>query len=140
MKILAIDSMSTYATYDGEEAHTYSTKSACKEYSFYDNMLDVIRRGQYDVVVFEETVFPYINSQRIMFGQLAIIKVICHGLKTKVDTMAPTQAKKLFTGSGKSKKDGMKKECDKRGIKYKNEHEADAIGIYHAYKIKHNIK
>ncbi len=140
MKILAIDSMSTYATFDGKVANTYSADKNCKEFSFYSKMIGILMKGQYDVAVFEETRFKYVSSQRIMFGQLAILKVICHPLRTKIVTITPMEVKKLFTGSGKAKKEDMMAECDKRGIEYKNEHESDSIGIYYSYLKKYDIK
>lgn len=149
IKILSIDSMSTYATFDGKVANTYSVDKNCKEFSFYSKMLPILMRGQYDIVIIETSKFQMRkgrvtytlwNNQYIQDMQVGILKVICHPLKTKVVTVTPKEVKKLFTGSGNAKKEDMMAECDKRGIKWKTEHEADAIGIYHSYKEKYNVK
>ena len=90
-------------------------------------------RGKYDVVVFEDTRFNYLSSQKILHGQLAILKLICHPLKTKIETVTPKQVKKSFCGNGNATKEDMIEEAKKRGHKPKNDHEADAIGIYYTY-------
>lgn len=139
LKILAVDSMSTFATFDGEVANTFSCNKNYKEYSFYSTMLDICMKGSYDVIVFEETRFQYLNSQKILYGQLALLKTICHPLKTKVETISPKEVKKLFCGNGDATKEDMIAEAKKRGHKVKNDHESDAVGIYYAYKEKNGI-
>ncbi len=137
LRILACDPMSVYATYDGKSCNTYSIDKNHKEFSFYSKMIDILglMKGKikYDVVVFEETRFPHANSQRIMYGQLAILKVLLHPSKCKLVTFAPKAIKKTFTGDGDAKKEDMIAECGRRNIKVKTDHEADAVALYYHY-------
>lgn len=144
MRILSVDPMSCFAVFDGKVARTFSVDKNHKEYSFYSKMIDIlgIMKGgiKYDVVVFEETRFPYINSQRIMYAQLAILRVLLYPSKTKLVTITPKEVKKLFTGNGNADKEAMIAEAKKRGFDPKDDHQADAIGIYYSYKLKYNVK
>lgn len=47
----------------------------------------------------------------------------------KIFTPSPTAIKKSFVGYGSASKDDMIKECKKRGILPRHDHEADAIGM-----------
>ena len=145
LKFLAIDPMSTYATYDGKVANTYSVNKKKPFFSFYSNLVDILKIGKggcgYNALVMEYTHFPYISSQKIMNFQRGVLKMFCEFLNIPLIEYAPTTIKKSFTGDGKSKKDKMIKECKRRGIEVKNDHEADAVALhYHHLGVLKNGK
>lgn len=134
LKILAIDPMSTFATFDGKQCNTYSVSKKKSNLSFYNKILDIFNVGKgghkYKAIILEASNFPYIASKRIFYYQRGVIKMLCELSNIPLIEYAPISIKKSFTGKTKATKEQMIKEAKKRGFKVKNDHEADAVALY----------
>ena len=131
-RFLAIDPMSTFAWYDGEYLGSKKVEKDKPALSFYNIICDMmVSQHNYEAIIMEYTYFKYKNSNQILLGQRYILKIFAETYKIPLIEYSPAEIKKSFTGSGKADKKDMIKEAKKREPDTSNDHEADAVAIYH---------
>lgn len=129
---LAVDPMSYFAWYDGTYLGSMKSSKEKPASSFNNAIHDLmVSPHQYKAIIMEMTYFSYKSSNQILLGQRYILKMWAETYNIPLIEYSPKEIKKSFTGSALADKEAMIKECERRGIKVKNDHEADAVAIYY---------
>lgn len=137
-RFLAIDPMSQFAAFDGEYLQTFKVNKEKPSLDFYNYILDImLREHKYEAILMEYTYFlrgrgaVLWNSQKIIDGQRWVLKMFAELYKIPLIEYSPKAIKNSFTGKGNANKKDMKNRCKELEYDIKNDHEADAIGLYY---------
>lgn len=156
-RILALDLGTNFGHYDGVEPPQSETlDSSTRAISFFNWLYKKIRYGngakrRYDTIVIENAINQMAFANEV-FGELkAMVKLICQQHNIKFYEIAPTRIKKMFAGSGKAEKEDIIAKVLAMGLtlpskiptRGKNKgkpvydsNAADAVAVYHTYKME----
>lgn len=133
-KFLGVDPMSNYSFYDGITITSGAVDKKRPFLSFDFAVLNVLgigkRKNEYRAIIMEVTHFPYMASNKILYGQRAILRKYAEFLKIDFFEYSPAEIKKSFCGNGRADKEDMISKCKELDISVKNHDEADSVGIY----------
>jgi Holliday junction resolvasome RuvABC endonuclease subunit len=78
-------------------------------FNFYHWLLNRVRDGKLDKIIFEEPMGNFKNAagRNVVVGLRGVLMCVCAAYAVQIDSIPQTKLKKLATGSGGAKKDQM---------------------------------
>lgn len=115
--------------------------------NIHDNLDDLLNRYNPTDIVREKGFSKFSLSTQAIFKAVGIVDFTLHqhGIKQKIDEIAPTSVKKLVTGSGKSDKSQVEEYVRKylfptqKDIKFETDDLSDAVAVAIAYCIENKL-
>ena len=149
MRLVAIDPGSNYCgVYDGNNLYTLNlnpTKNAKRPErlaNLYNELADMLSCNWYDFVVYETPFCRGRDATRCLWGVAGIIEAAAHYHGAGIIDVANTALRRWATGTGKKQVKDKGSKSNPMFVKARelappvfwgkmNEHEADAICLYH---------
>lgn len=98
--------------------------------AFYNHLVQLRLKYDIGLIAFEQISGGSAGAQIAMSNMYrAMLAFFCETRRIPLVGLAPTSIKKLLTGSGKGKKDGVMAELRRRGYAFCDDNEADSIAV-----------
>ena len=135
MAYIAFDLGLTFGWFDGESGGSIRVDDKCRAMSFYLETSKIILRDGIDTIIYEDATFQRGKAAYVFNGQKTLLQLISEEFELKFTGYSPIHIKKVFTGSGKAKKENMIDKCIELGhTSIIDSNHADAIATWHTHR------